>query len=98
MARPWKSDKSSSKGKAAAQRAVVGGGVAAAVLALIRKLWPEALPWDTQFDTALVAVLASVWAWVRTYFVDKFQHGGGKNLFAALAKPKQPPAPKAVAK
>jgi len=39
---------------------LAAGGSAAGVLAFLRSMWPELLPWGPELDTGLVAVLAAV--------------------------------------
>lgn len=76
MSLVYDSDKSKAKGKAAAGRAAVGGGIGVALMATLRQTWPDLMPWDAEYDMALVAVVASIWAYVRTVRADKKKHGG----------------------
>lgn len=84
VTKQWDAAKSVGKANQAAvgtaQGTMAGAGGVAAVLAMIRAMKPEMLPWDVESDKLLVAAAAvligPLWAWVKTFGKDKAKHGG----------------------
>jgi hypothetical protein len=91
----WNQAQSKEKANVATGRVIVGGTSAATVVAMVLgiivKLTDLKLSIDeiATISSAVALVAGPVWAWLRTYFVDKANHGGQRNIFAALAKPKE---------
>jgi hypothetical protein len=42
------------------QNVVAAGGTTAALIAFVRTMWPELLPWDSSMDVTLAAVVTAV--------------------------------------
>lgn len=84
VTKQWDASKSVGKANQAAvgtaQGTMAGAGGVAAVLAMVRAMKPEMLPWDVESDKLLVAAAAvligPLWAWVKTFGKDKAKHGG----------------------
>jgi hypothetical protein len=73
-------DKSARAASPATVGAVAGGGIPAAILAGIRVLSPDFLPWDAEADAVLCAVMAAigarVWTYWQTFASDRSKHSG----------------------
>lgn len=80
----WDASKSVSKAKAAA----VPVGVGAAVVALLRSLIGDSLPWEPAQDAWVATILVAALSYIWTYFRDKKKHGGG-GVFHTLSPEQQ---------
>jgi hypothetical protein len=68
----WDASKTASKAKAAA----IPVGVAAALVAVLRGLLGDKLPWGSDQDAWVAGILMTALSYVFTYFRDKKNHGG----------------------
>lgn len=84
----WNQAISKEKANIATGRVVAGGTSAAAVVAMllgvIVKLTSLELSAEeiATISGAVALVAGPVWAWLRTYFVDRAKHGGGDSVLA----------------